>query len=941
MKKILFYVVAILYCGVKLSAQEASLQGKVVDAATYSGLPGANIAIEGSFLETVSEADGSFRIFGENFPTGAQLLVLSRSGYATQRIPVTINSGEQKDLDLILMEPDPGQEQQMGNITLSDSELDEDEGGADNVSALLQASRDVFLNASAFDFSATFFRPRGLDSEFGKLLINGIGMNKFYNGRPQWADWGGLNDVQRNQNFSMGLAASEETFGGLAGTTNIIMRASQYSRGGKISVAGANRSYSGRLMATYNSGERKNGWYYSVSASRRFAKEAYTDGTVYDANSFFASVEKKINPEHSLNFTAFYTPNIRGKASANTDEVFELLGRRYNSYWGYQNGEIRNSRLREIKEPVLILNHFWKLSEKAEINTNLAYQFGKVANTHIDYGGTRLVLLNGQESYLGGGSNPDPAYYQKLPSYFLRFPDNSNYEAAYLAEQNFRGDGQLDWEALYTANLQSVSNGGNAIYILSEDRNDDQNLTANFLLAYRLNESTKLNAGLSFSRLRSENFAAVRDLLGGNAFLDIDFYAEGDPENSEADLAQNDLQHRNRLAGEGDRYKYNYELSAEEAEAFVQFQVKLKHFDLFAAAQGSGTQYQREGIYQNGVFPENSLGKSEELEFFDFGFKSGAMYKLSGGHFLEFNSAFLTRPPNLRNSFANVRQNNRTVANLESEKILAGDFSYRYRSSFTKLRLTGYYFQMADGTEVSFYYADGLSGLGRNSTTAFVQEVLTGVGKRHVGLEFGAEAQLTSALKLKAVAAIGEFIYNKDPQLYLTSNTFQEPVNYGRAALKNYHLAGGPQQAVQLGFEYRDPQYWWFGASLNYFSHAYVDVSPLTRTSNFFTDADGLPILNYDQQKARDLLEQEQFDDYFLLNAVGGKSWRLKSYYLGFFMSINNILDELYKTGGFEQARNANYRSLLEDKEREQPLFGSRYWYGNGATWYANLYFRF
>ncbi|MGA9588778.1 MAG: TonB-dependent receptor, partial [Salegentibacter sp.] len=297
--------------------------------------------------------------------------------------------------------------------------------------------------------------------------------------------------------------------------------------------------------------------------------------------------------------------------------------------------------------------------------------------------------------------------------------------------------------------------------------------------------------------------------------------------------------------------------------------------------------------------------------------------------------------PNLRNSFANVRQNNRTVANLESEKILTGDFSYRYRSSFTKLRLTGYFLQMADDTEVSFYYADGLSGLGRNSTTAFVQEVLTGVGKRHAGLEFGAEAQLTSALKLKAVAAIGEFIYNKDPQLYLTSNTFQEPVNYGRAALKNYHLAGGPQQAVQLGFEYRDPQYWWFGASLNYFSHAYVDVSPLTRTSNFFTDADGLPILNYDQQKARDLLEQEQFDDYFLLNAVGGKSWRLKSHYLGFFMSINNILDELYKTGGFEQARNANYRSLLEDKEREQPLFGSRYWYGNGATWYANLYFRF
>ena len=68
--------------------------------------------------------------------------------------------------------------------------------------------KDVFLNAAAFDFSATFFRPRGLDNANGKVLINGIEMNKQFNGRPQWGDWGGLNDVQRNREFSMGLKAS-------------------------------------------------------------------------------------------------------------------------------------------------------------------------------------------------------------------------------------------------------------------------------------------------------------------------------------------------------------------------------------------------------------------------------------------------------------------------------------------------------------------------------------------------------------------------------------------------------------------------------------------------------------------------------------------------------------------------------------------------------------
>ncbi len=53
---------------------------------------------------------------------------------------------------------------------------------------------------------------------------------------------------------------------------------------------------------------------------------------------------------------------------------------------------------------------------------------------------------------LGGGTNPDPTYYQKLPSYYLRFADNPNYEAAYLAQQDFKEDGQLDWQQLYNAN---------------------------------------------------------------------------------------------------------------------------------------------------------------------------------------------------------------------------------------------------------------------------------------------------------------------------------------------------------------------------------------------------------------------------------------------------------------------------------------------------------
>ncbi len=193
---------------------------------------------------------------------------------------------------------------EIGVISLSEEELDQDEGTSFNVSGLLSASKDAFLNAAAYDFSSTFFRPRGMDNANGKVLINGIEMNKQYNGRPQWAGWGGLNDVQRNRQFSRGLKANDYAFGDVAGTTNIIMRASQYRKGGRVSYAAANRSYRGRIMASYSSGVSKKGWAYSVLLARRFGEEGYQEATVYDANSFFGSAEKRINNQHSLNFTA-------------------------------------------------------------------------------------------------------------------------------------------------------------------------------------------------------------------------------------------------------------------------------------------------------------------------------------------------------------------------------------------------------------------------------------------------------------------------------------------------------------------------------------------------------------------------------------------------------------------------------------------------------------
>ena len=88
-------------------------------------------------------------------------------------------------------------------------------------------------------------------------------------------------------------------------------------------------------------------------------------------------------------------------------------------------------------------------------------------------------------------------------------------------------------------------------------------------------------------------------------------------------------------------------------------------------------------------------------------------------------------------------------------------------------------------------------------------------------------------------------------------------------------------------------------------------------------------------------MKQEEFDSYMLVNVVGGKSWKINDYFVGFFATINNVFDKEYKTGGFEQGRSANYRTLSEDVSNEKRVFGPKYWYGYGTTYYLNVYVRF
>ena len=945
MKKLVFSILFVMQVVFVFAQSGTGFSGKVVDTKTQKPLQYVVASVQNSNLTEITDVNGKFTF--KNVPVGAQLLQIKSVGYKTQLLNVDVEKGKILELGVVVLDEDITLEQETSLIAITDNDLGDDNSGSENTASLLQASRDVFNQAAAFNWGQSRFKVRGLDNAYGTTLINGVILNKIYDDRPQYSNWGGLNDALRNQEYTIGSTPSDYTFGGILGSNEINTRASLSRPGNRISVAGTNTNYNGRLMGTMASGMRNDGWAYVISASRRFANEGYFEGTTYSANSFYASVEKKINDKHSLNFTSLYGQNNRGKNSPNTQEVSDLKGIDYNSYWGYQGGRARNSRVKTVEEPIFMLTDYWKITSKTNITTNVAYQFGKIGNTRLTY---------------QGATSPDPTYYRNLPSYETSLYDSAgnwtpDYATADALRQNFINNGQINWDNLIYANTHQQGGNINSLYTLYEDRTDDKLFTANTVISSQLAPNIVFNGGATYRNLNSHNFQNMLDLLGGANFKDVTLYGFGH------DQQQSDLNNPDRTVGIGDKFGYNYNLTSNNIDAFTQFKFFYKKVDFYLSQSFSRAEYQREGLYKNGYYPSNSYGDSKKLAYDNFGFKGGLTYKITGRQFLTFNGVYMTKAPSLRNVFNNARLNNNVTDGVSNETVSSADASYIINSPKFKTRLTAYYSRIQNQTETSFFFGDG-AGIDDPTTTAnesnaFVAETVTNISKRNLGLEFGFEYPITSTIKISGAAAYGEYIYDNNPNVVLnidnlaTATNTKPVINYGEAKLKNYKQSGMPQQAASLGLEYRDPKFWWVSTNVNYLGNSYIDVAPITRTSRFYDDASlspGVPTVGATEARAAELLKQEKFNDYSLWNISAGKSWKVNSKTIGLNVMVNNILDTRYKTGGFEQARNSNYTQLDQDNTvhtspsgvtSATPAFAPKYFYGYGRTYFVNLYINF
>ena len=962
-KKLTLATVALLL-SLGLSAQTftGGVRGTVVSRTDRSPVPGAVLVLYQGTAEVAtvtSGDDGRFLI--EDLDNGIYDLVIQAPDYLETRVNVTVNDGYVKNMfNLSLTRGAVVSEVDVDNLV----EFDMDDTGYGDSPTVLFGQNDVFNNVAGYNFSSVRYRVRGYSSESQDVYLAGVKMNDAITGYSPFSLWSGLNEATRTKYTVNGAEISDYGIGGYNGLTNLPVNALSVRKGWRGSVLTNSQLYRLRLMLTYASGPRDDGWSYAFNVSARLGGNDWVKGVYYRSFAYYAAVEKQFNDAHKLGLVFMGTPGQRGAANASTQEVYDLMGdNMYNSNWGYQNGKVRNARVRKTHEPIAILKYDFTPGHKFNAAATVLYRFGKNGYTALDW---------------YDAQDPRPDYYRNLPSYYFMEEDDYNRMngmKADWAREVWQKDlpqyAHVNWDRLYAVNKLNVEDGERrSKYALQERRVDQQDLNFALNFKWRPSRIFTLTGGADAKVNRTEYYQKMDDLLGGEYFYNMDSFAERDYA-AFPYMTQNDLDYwlangKVQKIRVGDKYGYDYYANVRKWNGWLSGKLNIGNFEMALGGRVGQTAFWRHGLNRKGLFPglddkglpiyidgrevttydENgdpitSYGKSKVAQFLTYAGKVNLNYVLPGGHRFYANAGYFNDAPNFSQSFMSPRTRNQLAPELTTVKTLTGDINYQVSSNGYNFRITGYYTDIMDQAKVMSFYDDS-----QNSFTNFA---LTGIDERHVGMEMGWKIPTDIPnLALQGVIGYGEYYYTSNPKMYQTidnnasivEGTYGVVVPYWKShpdvdgTIVRHYVESTPQLAVSLGLNW-NWNYWFVDADIDYFGHSYLSMNPLYRT-DYATAGPDREVTPFEVAY---MCEQEKFDPQWLLNFSVGKSWYIqRKYQLGFSLNAKNLLNNTWvKTGGYEQTR------IVKNTVAKQMFyrFDSKYFYMSGFNYMLNIYFRF
>ena len=623
---------------------------------------------------------------------------------------------------------------------------------------------------------------------------------------------------------------------------------------------------------------------------------------------------------------------------------------------------------------------------------------------------------------------------------------------------------QIDWESLYAANYANNHNdpNGSARYFVERRHNDIQEAMAVVNYQNTQFDHLKMTAGLEGKFSQGIHYKTIDDLLGAKQWIDIDAFADRDIKElaTNSGFTQEDIalirQNETRdgydpIIKDGSRhFGYDYRINMGNLKAWFQNEWNFHEVDLYYALQLNFSSMQRFTNMVNGrawyltqlatkegktddiwkYYGKNSyermLNNDQELAaagatmpgeahyFLDPAFKAGITYKINGRNRLKVNALFETRAPYARDAYISQRVHDRVIDKIyihdnakslkdfyaASENLTSVDLTYEFNYPIVRGRITGFYTQSWNGTELNGYYDD--------EARTFVNQAMSGIDKRYMGIEAAVSVKLGTYFTLTGATSIGDYRYTSNP-LAVTSaengmpmtqdqvykNLIFETVD--KVLLKGVKLSTGPQANASLKLSFFHPKMWFADITVNYHDWNYLSVAPSRRMQGLYTgtridgtavngwfgddnanavqttdnmqlrvnvdgegmanyenaelDNNGVPVLKYPYSimTMQENLSATNPLYRFIIDASVGKLIYLKNRQsVSINLSITNLTNNThFKTGGYQQARLP--RAVRQgEKDYQNSLitanawkYPSKYYYAWGINFFLTVTYKF
>ena len=885
-------------------AQTGVVEGIVVDTDINEPLVGANVVLEGTTIGTITDVDGKFII--RSLPEGKQTLVVSYVGYDPMDYPVNVVANQTTKVGTISITSSAiglseveiiasvavDRKTPVAVSTIKARDIQAKVGNQE-FPEVLRNTPSIYVTKQGGGFGDARINVRGFDQRNVAVMINGIPVNDMENGWVYWSNWAGLSDVTSSIQVQRGLGASRLAIASVGGTINIITNAAEMERGGTASASVGNDGYQ-KYGLSLSTGLGDNGWALSLQGTHTRGN-GYVDGTAFRGWSYFASLAKQINEAHSLHLTVIGAPQWHNQRSyANPIAEYEEFGVKYNSDWGYLNGEEFSNRKNFYHKPKAFLNHYWTISDKTDLATSAYVSLGRGGGTgelgsingHRLFSSTfktgkGLLRWDDIQAWNRGGRVPDFDNVIK--------DDEGNVTGTLESKQPWRNGGGFDGQYVNT------SRDG---FIRRASMNEHNWFGVLSTLTHEFTDRITLSGGIDARYYKGLHYRRVENLLGADAYFD-----DSDLNNPEKYITAEGRTDGNRIA-------YNNDGLVNWLGVFGQMEYSLDKLSAFASFALSRQGFKRIDYFN--YLDSDPQQETDWQNFFGGNAKVGANYNINDQHNVFANSGYFSRQPIFDNVFLdNLNNINEDATN---EKIVGFEAGYGFRSVFLNANLNLYRTQWTDRAISRAVRGPDFEG------TANIENL----GQTHQGIELDFVARPIAKLDITGMLSLGHWVYDNTIEARVLDDD-QNFVGTETLYLNGVKVGDAAQTTLSVGATY--------------------EVIKGLRVYGNYYYADGL-YADYDLSNSGETT----------FESPGGQAWKLPSYDLVDLgvsytfpiagvdatvrVNVNNLFDNSYIS---ESDTNTIFDPERPDDVRYSgngSIF-NRVYYGFGRTWNSSLVVRF